>query len=86
MFFNSIRWRLQLWYGVILFLVLAGFGFTAYQLESGRQLRRIDGELQRRVNSLAESFRPARPPKRDDRERPPISEPRPERDFPDEPP
>jgi two-component system OmpR family sensor kinase len=52
MFFNSIRVRLQIWYGVILLAVLAGFGVTAYQLESGRQWRRIDSELQRRANIL----------------------------------
>ena len=32
---KSIKWRLQIWYGLILVLVLAGFGFTAYQLERG---------------------------------------------------
>ena len=52
MFFNSIRWRLQIWYGLILLAVLSGFGFTAYRLESGRQFRRIDDELHRRVNGL----------------------------------
>ena len=45
MFPKSIKWRLQLWYGLILVIVLAGFGFTAYQLEHGRQFRRIDDEL-----------------------------------------
>jgi len=58
MIFNSIRWRLQLWYGVILVAVLAGFGVTAFQMERGRQMRRIDGELQRRINSLASALRP----------------------------
>ena len=38
--FKSIKWRLQLWYGLILVVVLAGFGFTSYQLERGRQVRR----------------------------------------------
>lgn len=58
MIFNSIRGRLQLWYGLILVAVLAGFGVTAYQMERGRQLRRMDGELQRRVNWLAGALRP----------------------------
>ena len=58
MIFNSIRGRLQLWYGFILVAVLVGFGATAYQLERGRQMRRIDGELQRRVNLLATALRP----------------------------
>lgn len=52
MFFNSIRWRLQIWYGMILVAVLAGFGFTAFQLERGRQMRNIDENLQRRCTEL----------------------------------
>jgi two-component system OmpR family sensor kinase len=60
--FKSIKWRLQLWYGLILVVVLAGFGFTAYQLERGRQFRRIDDELQRRVGVLAGALH--RPPPR----------------------
>ena len=46
--FKSIKWRLQLWYGLILVAVLAAFGFTAYklettavQLEYARQLRQV---------------------------------------------
>jgi len=57
MFFKSIRWRLQVWYGLILLIVLAGFGVAAYQLQSGRQWRRIDGDLQRRLNVLAATLR-----------------------------
>ena len=58
MMINSIRARLQLWYGLILVAVLAGFGATAYQLERGRQMRRIDAELERRANLLATVLRP----------------------------
>ena len=65
MIFKSIKWRLQLWYGLILVLVLAGFGFTAYQLEWGRQMRRIDDELQRRIEVIAAALRPP-PPRRPD--------------------
>ena len=58
--FKSIKWRLQLWYGLILVVVLAGFGFTAYQLERNRQFRQIDDELQHSVggliNALQRSF------------------------------
>lgn len=57
---NSMRWRLQLWYGALLLAVLCGFGFTAYQLERGRVLRQIDEELQRRLPILVESQRPVR--------------------------
>lgn len=59
-FFQSIRWRLQLWYGVLLALLLGGFGTTAYQLESARQLRRIDEALQQRLPILVKSQRPSR--------------------------
>jgi HAMP domain-containing protein len=61
MIFKSIKWRLQIWYGVSLFLVLAGFGFTAFQLERTRTLRKIDGELQRRADTLLTVLR--RPPR-----------------------
>ena len=57
MIFNSIRWRLQIWYGLILVAVLAGFGATAYQLERGRVYRQVDDELQRRVGALASVLR-----------------------------
>jgi two-component system OmpR family sensor kinase len=60
--FKSIKWRLQLWHGLILVVVLAGFGGTAYQLERGRLFGRIDNELHHRVGILANSLR--RPPPR----------------------
>jgi two-component system, OmpR family, sensor kinase len=61
MIFKSIKWRLQLWYGLILVVVLAGFGFTAYQLERGKMYRQIDTELMRRVGALANVLRPPPP-------------------------
>jgi two-component system OmpR family sensor kinase len=65
--FKSIKWRLQLWYGLILVAVLAALGATAYQLERNLQLSRIDGELQRRFPPLTDALRghgrgPGRPP------------------------
>lgn len=56
-FLNSIRWRLQIWYGLILVAVLAGFGATAYQLERGRVYRQVDDELQRRAGALGTVLR-----------------------------
>jgi heavy metal sensor kinase len=69
--FKSIKWRLQIWYGFILVVVLAGFGFTAYQLERGRTLGRIDNELHRRVGVLANALRRP-PPRGPDMGRPPL--------------
>ncbi len=60
--FNSIKWRLQIWYGLILVSVLTGFGLTAFQLERSRQFRRIDEELQRRFSAITMAIRP--PPNR----------------------
>jgi two-component system OmpR family sensor kinase len=84
MIFRSIRWRLQIWYGVILMGVLAGFGLTSFQLERGRQFRRIDEELQRRVGGLANAIRqpPGRPGERPSGRRPPREDlPLPDRPF-----
>jgi two-component system, OmpR family, sensor kinase len=85
--FQSIKWRLQIWYGLILVVVLAGFGFTAYQLERGRQFRRIDDGLQHSVggliNALQRSFR-GKPGPNGERipDRPPPPEPQsPDRPF-----
>lgn len=61
MIFHSIRWRLQIWHGIILLAVLAGFGVTAYQVAHENQLRRIDQELNRRLMTL---FRPQPPESR----------------------
>jgi heavy metal sensor kinase len=74
--FKSIKWRLQLWYGLILVVVLAGFGFTAYQLERGRLFGRIDDELHRRVEVLKSALhRP--PPRRPEGDEPPFDPPPP---------
>ena len=64
MIFNSIRWRLQAWHGLILVAVLAGFGLTAYQVARDNQLRRIDQELDQRIMALLRAPRPDRPPER----------------------
>src|SRR5580700_8505020 len=56
MILKSIKWRLQLWYGLILVAVLVGFGVTAYQLERGRQFHKVDDEIHRRVDLLARSL------------------------------
>jgi heavy metal sensor kinase len=55
---RSIRWRLQLWHGALLLVVLASFGFTSFLLVRESRLRRVDQELLRRVAVLATSIRP----------------------------
>lgn len=75
--FKSIKWRLQVWYGLILVLVLAGFGVTADRLEWGRQMRGIDEELQRRLGIIAQALRP--PPRRPDFGGQPFGSPPPDR-------
>jgi two-component system OmpR family sensor kinase len=60
-FLNSIRWRLQLWYGVILVVLLTGFGATAFQLMRGSTYRRVDDELQHRVGELSQLLRQPQP-------------------------
>jgi two-component system, OmpR family, sensor kinase len=61
--YKSIKWRLQLWYGLILVVVLAGFGFTAYRLERGRVLRKVDDGLNMRLHLITEALHlpPRRP-------------------------
>jgi heavy metal sensor kinase len=56
MILKSIKWRLQLWYGLILVAVLVGFWVTAYQLERNRIFRRVDDEIHRRIDLLAQSL------------------------------
>lgn len=63
MIFKSIKWRLQIWYGIILVVVLAGLGLAAYQLERGKMYREVDNELAHRLNIIAQALHhPERPP------------------------
>ena len=88
--FNSIKWRLQLWYGLILVVVLAGFGGTAYQLERNRQFRRVDDGIHSRIGAVAQvlhgpaSRRPQPPRQFNDQMDPngPPDDGPPPRDFP----
>ncbi len=63
-FFRSIRWRLQLWYGALLVLVLSGFGVSAWQLQSANQLGRIDQEIEQRMGIVSDMVRPRGEPGR----------------------
>ena len=48
-FFQSIRWQLQFWHGLLLAFVLTGLVVTAWQLQQVGQLRHVDAELDRRA-------------------------------------
>ena len=63
MIFSSIRWRLQIWYGLILIVVLSGFGVTAYHMAREAQLRRVDQDLGQWLGTV---LRPEPPGKRGD--------------------
>ncbi len=58
MFTDSIRWRLQLWLGILLTGLLGAFGATSWQLEKTQRIRRLDDELARRAAALGEGIRP----------------------------
>lgn len=58
--FRSIRWRLQAWYGLLLAVILAGLGGTAYELERERRMEAVDSELQELAGRVANANRPAK--------------------------
>jgi len=61
-FNRSLRWRLQFWHAIILSLVLAGFGWTAWSLQKISTFNRIDQELEHQVRMVAPTLRPHRFP------------------------
>lgn len=59
--FHSIRWRIQAWHGLILFVAITAFCVTAYQLAKDnidrriyRDLRRLEGRLFRGMMTSAQ--------------------------------
>lgn len=65
-FYQSIRWRLQLWMGLILAMVLGGFGVVAYQLEKKQLYEQIDKDLTERLEVISRASRNSpggRPPR-----------------------
>ena len=63
---QSIRWRMQLWHGALLALVLAGFTITAWRLQWNDEMRRVDAELQQQMQTMLGIMHggPQRPPHR----------------------
>ena len=85
-FFDSIRWRLQVWHGLLLVLVLGGFGLTAWQLQQTTLFQRVDQELEQRVSVIAGILRRGGGPQgRPPQERPPLDRPPQDRARPDRP-
>lgn len=73
--FKSLRWRLQVWHGLILLLVVAGFCAPGYRLALDYQVQRIDKDLARLerrlfrslMDAVRQSVYPAEPPDGADR-------------------
>jgi len=72
MLLRSLRWQLQVWHALLLFVVLAGFGSTAWQLQRSSRLRDIDRELDATALEILRFVRDNAP----DRGRPPGPPPR----------
>ena len=53
---QSLRWRIQIWHGLLLAGVLAGFGITAWRLQEANDYRRLDAELELRLGVLHQSL------------------------------
>lgn len=60
---KSIQLRLQLWFGFLLALLVAGFGTTAFQLQKIAALEKIDADLEQRVETVNVAFRDADSPR-----------------------
>lgn len=55
-FFHSIRWRVQVWHGLILLVVLVAFCLTAHRMVWQHQLQRIDENLIQTERSLVHTL------------------------------
>ena len=54
---HSIRWRLQVWHGLILLAVLGGYGVTAWRLEQQRTLTTASERIMERQNNALRLMR-----------------------------
>jgi two-component system, OmpR family, sensor kinase len=57
---NSIRWRIQLWHGLLLLTVLSGFGITAYHFQQSNEMRQVETDLRLKHYLINEEL--TRPP------------------------
>src|SRR5262245_21488337 len=58
---RSIRWRLQIWYALVLCTVVTGFAGLLYYRVRAARLRDIDSQLEVGVRYLEASLRPVPP-------------------------
>lgn len=62
-FFHSIRWRLQVWYGLLFAVVLGGLGITAYRVAEGEMKSKADTEILQYAFLVNSAIRkPPKPP------------------------
>jgi len=54
---GSIRWRLQIWLGILLVGLLGAFGATSWQLERTQRVRRLDDQLAELASALGVGIR-----------------------------
>lgn len=54
--FQSLRWRIQMWHGLLLLAVITGFCALTYHLESANAHRQGDSELKARLDVLAHTL------------------------------
>jgi two-component system OmpR family sensor kinase len=59
---GSLRWQLQLWHGLILGLVLSGFGWSAWQLQWASLFKSIDHQLEQHAQTVIHTMHLDRPP------------------------
>jgi hypothetical protein len=59
---KSIRWRIQIWHGVLLSLLMAGMLVTFFVYERSERLRMIDDQLTSLVTPLMPRFTPPHGP------------------------
>ena len=74
---KSIRWRLQLWYALILLLVVAGFASVLYYQIGRARFDEIDADLHAAARALEGTLRALPPQALDPRHPPPRKGPRP---------
>ena len=54
---QSLRWRMQFWYGLLLAAALAGFGVMAHRQQKNSDLKRIDFALEREATAMLGELR-----------------------------